>query len=175
MELIYTLHENGQIAELKNRAQVHRDGTLHSSVQCWVMNEAGHVLIQRRADTKNDSPGKWDVSFGGHCTATPNNTDILIHNVIKEGAEELGLTLNSDILIKLGEMRYTSRGGTNREIIGVFLTHVSNDQKFTFKDGEVSKIAWINLTELQQRILNNPDEYANRLGALTLLQHYMGD
>ena len=171
MEYIYVLNENGSIKELQDRKEVHSCGMLHSAVQCWVMNEQGKVLIQRRAATKDKSAGKWDVSFGGHCTETLDN-DILLANVIKEGKEELGLSIHSDDIIKLGEVRCSSQENKNKELLGIFLIKVANNQDFVFEDGEVSEVKWIAPDELYSQILNNPKEYANRLGAISLLQFY---
>lgn len=172
MEKIYTLNENGSVRELQNRQDVHNSGVLHSTVQCWLMNDKGEVLIQRRAATKDKSAGKWDVSFGGHCSETTEN-DYLIANVIKEGSEELGLKIKADEIIKLGEVRYTSQENKNRELLAVYLIHITNNQQFVFEDGEVSEVRWIRPEELRQHILNNAKEYANRLGAVSLLMFYI--
>ena len=109
VEKIYTLNENGDISNLEDRQLVHNNGILHYAIQCWVMNEDGKILIQRRSATKEKSAGKWDVSFGGHCTETNDQKNILIDNVIKEGDEELGLQIKKNDIIKLGEFRYTSQ------------------------------------------------------------------
>ena len=171
-EEIYILDENGNFCGLKDRQEVHKKGLLHSAVQCWVMNPAGQVLIQRRAATKDKSAGKWDVSFGGHCVKTDCDNNILIANVIKEGKEELGLDILPQEIIKLGEVRYTSQENKNKEILGIFLLQVNNEQKFTFNDGEVSEVMWISPDILHNNIIQKPNEYANRLGALTLLNFY---
>lgn len=172
MEKIYTLNEDGTFSILRNREDVHNNGILHSAVQCWVMNSKGKILIQRRAATKDKSAGKWDVSFGGHCVEAPNNKDILLFNVIKEGQEELGLNIKKECIVKLGEVRYTSQENKNRELLGIFLIEVPDNQEFIFEDGEVSEVQWISSEELYNNILNNSKEYANRLGALSLLQLY---
>ena len=171
-EDIYVLKENGEFEGLKDRQYVHENGILHAAVQCWVMNSCGEVLIQRRAATKDKSAGKWDVSFGGHCAKTPDNRNILIDNVIKEGKEELGLNVEPDDIIKLGEVRYTSQENKNKEIIGIFLLKVTDKQEFVFEDKEVSEVKWINVEELYDNILHKPLEYANRLGSVTLLKLY---
>ena len=171
-EEIYILDENGSFCGLKDRQEVHSKGILHSAVQCWVMNTTGQVLIQRRAATKDKSAGKWDVSFGGHCVKTNHDSTILIENVIKEGKEELGLNIMPCEIIKLGEIRYTSQENKNREILGIFLIKVNDNQKFIFEDGEVSEVMWIDPDLLQNNIIQKPKEYANRLGALTLLKFY---
>ena len=171
-EEIYILDESGNVCGVKDRQEVHQQGILHSAVQCWVMNSKGEVLIQRRAATKDKSAGKWDVSFGGHCVKTTEDQNILLNNVIKEGREELGLNINPEDLIKLGEVRYTSQENKNRELLGIFLIKVSDSQTFVFEDGEVSEIRWIAPEVLSDNILQFPKEYANRLGALTLLNFY---
>ena len=132
-EKIYVLDENGSILGLQDRQYVHEHGILHSAVQCWIMNSEGKVLIQRRAATKDKSAGKWDVSFGGHCVESDDTNDILIYNVIKEGKEGLGLTINPQNVIKLGEVRYTSQENKNNELLGIFLIKVNNNQKFVFE------------------------------------------
>jgi len=170
-EKIYTLNEAGNICGLKDRQYVHENGILHSAVQCWIMNEKKEILIQRRAATKDTSAGKWDVSFGGHCVKTDNPNHLLIDNVIKEGKEELGLTIDHQKVIKLGEIRYVSQGGKNKELLGVFLIKVANDQNFVFEDGEVSEVMWIKPEELYNNIIQKQKEFANRLGAITLLLH----
>lgn len=172
-ENIYILNENGTVCGLQDRQYVHNNGILHAGVQCWIMNSAGEILIQRRAPTKDDDPGKWDVSFGGHCTEIENSDNIMLANAVKEGKEELGLTINAADLIKLGEVRYTSQKNRNREILGVFLLHVGDEQTFAFEDGEVAEVRWTTPEALYNNILRNPVEYANRLGAVTLLKFYL--
>ena len=171
-EKVYVLNEDGSILGLQDRQYVHEHGILHFAVQCWIMNSEGKVLIQRRAATKDKSAGKWDVSFGGHCVESKDSNNILINNVIKEGREELGLTINPQDIIKLGEVRYTSQENKNQELLGIFLIKVNNNQKFVFEDGEVSEVMWIETNILYKNIIQNPKEYANRLGAISLLRLY---
>jgi isopentenyldiphosphate isomerase len=171
-ENIYVLNENGTVCGLRDRVYVHNNGLLHLAVQCWVMNKKGEVLIQRRSATKDKSAGKWDVSFGGHCIEIETGKDILIENVIKEGKEELGLSLSSKDIIKLGEIRYSSQENKNQELLGIFLIQLDNEQTFIFEDGEVSEVKWIKPEQLYDNIIHNQKEYANRLGAITLLKFY---
>lgn len=175
MEQLYIINENGTVLGLTDRNIVHQNGLLHLAVQCWLINETGEILIQRRSATKDKSAGKWDVSFGGHCTQTNDDDNIFLSNVIKEGKEELGLNLTHSDIIKLGEIRYTSQNKNNKELLGVFLAHTPKNQKFTFCDNEVCDVKWINLNELEQGITNNPEKYANRIGALSLLKNYLNN
>ena len=171
-EKIYILNENGSVKGLEFRDIVHEKGLLHSAVQCWIMNNNGEVLVQRRAAAKDKSAGKWDVSFGGHCAETAEK-DFITANVIKEAKEELGIRVTAEMLIKLGEIRYTSQQAKNKELLSVFLIKSGNFSHFVFNDGEVSEVKWIKLDELYSNIQSNPQEYANRLGAILLLKSYL--
>ena len=90
----------------------------------------------------------------------------------KEGKEELGLNIKDSDIIKLGEVRYVSQENKNKELLGVFLVKVDDDQNFIFEDGEVSEVMWINPNVLYNNILQKNKEYANRFGAITLLNLY---
>ena len=173
-EDIYILHENGNIVGLEARDEVHEKAILHAGVQCWVMNTKGEILLQKRAAIKVHSSGKWDVSFGGHCTRVAEGQDIYLANAVKEGREELGLNINPDNLIKLGSARYTSQNGKNREILHVYLLRVSDDVKFEFIDGEVAEVKWMQPAEVYYNIMDNRAEYANRMVAIDLLLKYTG-
>lgn len=85
----------------------------------WVINKKGKVLIQKRSANKKQSPGKWDVSFGGHC-AHFDTSDVFLGNVVKEGYEELGLSITEKDVVFLGSARYTSMNGQNHELVNVF-------------------------------------------------------
>ena len=172
-EKIYTLKENGELGGLVDRQEVHAKGILHAGVQCWLMNENDQVLLQRRAATKDKSAGKWDVSFGGHCTESHLHQDILLANLIKEGKEEIGFTIEPEKVIKLGEVRYTSQKGMNREILSVYLIMVDALQGFSFEDGEVTEVKWIDVKTLRDCIIRDKENYANRLGAVSLLEIYL--
>ena len=170
-EDIYILEENGTIKGLCDRKQAHSEGILHLTIQCWIINSKNEVLLQKRSLAKDQCPGQWDVSFGGHCTKT-DDKNVMLANLVREAEEELGLQISADKVVKLGEIRYTFQEGKNKELMGVFLFQVPDDQKFTFKDGEVSEIKWVNIEELKQNVLFHPEEYANKLPALFLLDFY---
>lgn len=97
-ELLDVLDADGNpTGERKPRGDVHRDGDWHRTVHVWVVRSDGHVLVQRRAETKQLEPGKLDVSVGGHLVAGELDVD-----VVREVEEELGLVLTYGALTYLG-------------------------------------------------------------------------
>ena len=170
-EKLYTLNEDGSVSGLEYRDIVHKTGILHATVQCWIRNAKGEVLLQRRSFTKAVGAGKWDVSFGGHCSET-SEADYIIANVLKEGEEELGIKINPQHLLKLGEFRHISQQNKNQEIITVFLLPAEDFPTYSFNDGEVSEIKWIRSEDLYQTFMQDTVNYSNRLGAIRLLELY---
>jgi isopentenyldiphosphate isomerase len=89
-ELIDLLDDTGRPTGIrKSKPEVHRDGDLHLAVHIWIVTPDGRILIQRRADTKENYPGLWDVSVAGHVSAG----DSAVEAGIREAFEELGLLL----------------------------------------------------------------------------------
>ena len=61
--------EHGQRIGSAPRSRVHAEGLWHRSVNVFLFNDAGELLIQRRADHKDVCPGRWDLSVAEHLKA----------------------------------------------------------------------------------------------------------
>lgn len=85
----------------KRRADVHRDGDWHRSLHCWVVGQyrdgTPYVIFQRRAESKDTSPGKLDATVGGHLAAGES-----VEEALRESREEIGLELSLRDLLPMG-------------------------------------------------------------------------
>jgi len=52
-----------------SREEVHRKKLMHRSVHIFVFNHSGELFLQKRAESKDESPGLWDTSSSGHVDA----------------------------------------------------------------------------------------------------------
>ncbi len=106
------------LGRTKPRDAVHRDGDWHRSAHLWIFTSDRRLLLQRRALDKDTWPGRLDASVGGHYHAGEG-----ADGVLREAREELGLALDVQELIPLGERRVESRepGVNDREIQDVYL------------------------------------------------------
>ncbi len=91
----------------KPRGQVHRDGDWHRSAHVWVFTPDDKIVFQRRASSKDTWPGRLDASVGGHYGAGESGG----HAVVREVAEELGLTIDAAMLTPIGVRRIESMEG----------------------------------------------------------------
>lgn len=81
--------ENGHIIGRATRETCHSGSfLLHPVVHLHVFDQQGRLYLQKRADTKDIQPGKWDTSVGGHV----DEGESIETALLREANEELGLT-----------------------------------------------------------------------------------
>ena len=83
------------------RDEAHRSGTWHGAFHCLIVyqrNGKGYALFQKRSESKQIAPGKFDVSVGGHYAA---GEDATVAGP-REISEELGLDVKFPDLLPLG-------------------------------------------------------------------------
>ncbi len=168
MELIDVLTAEGAPTGVaKSKADVHRDGDWHVSAHVWIVTPDDRVLLQRRAEGKENHPGLWDVSVAGHLSSGER----AVEAAVRECREEIGLTLEPEELEPIGSMRseQSLNGGRylDREIHKLFLLRreLSIDA-LVLDAAEVAEVLLVSLEELEERanrkdptLVDHGDEY----------------
>lgn len=66
-QMVVLVDENDKELGLEEKMKAHRNGgRLHRAVSIMVFNPDGHMMLQRRADTKYHSPGLWTNTCCSH-------------------------------------------------------------------------------------------------------------
>ena len=113
-ELFPIVDENGnKIGEAK-RSVCHNGKSmlLHPVVHLHLFNSKGELFLQKRSESKDIQPGKWDTSVGGHVGREESVEDALR----REANEELGLTGINPHFLK----RYIWESPRERELVYSF-------------------------------------------------------
>ena len=153
------------------------------SIRLLLMNSQGRIYLQKRSKLKNENPGLYDKTVGGHVSAE----DTYNMTTIRECAEELGFPAS---ILPPKEFARAIKV-TDLSIVGIFkkVDHISNflstritrkgdkfiqpymtniyigyyDGAIRFVDGESSGIEVFSLEELKQEIKDNPTKFTEDL------------
>ena len=140
-EWIDVYHESGKKTGRMKKSEAHQCGALHRSVCVWIVNNRGEILLQQRS-SRVAFPNMLDVSFAGHIRSGESPLEA----IMREGQEELGLTVDPSGLRYLFSCREQSQSNAyhENEIEEVFLyrTNLSPDA-FRFPDGEVQRVLYL--------------------------------
>jgi len=154
LEQLVLVDENDRLIRASGKLDAHRDGHLHRAFSIFLFDASGHTLLQRRADTKYHSRGKWANSCCGH--PRPNERVDLAAN--RRLMEELGV---SSVLQKGFHARYRAElenGMVENEFVHVFAGRSVAD--LNPDPSEVSECRHISLEGLKDDVARNPAPYA---------------
>ena len=90
MELVDIVDENNKLTgQVEERWVAYNKGLWRRTVSCWIMNEKGEVLLQKRTVNKLRNPNKW-AKTGGQV----DSGETVEESIFREVKEELGISLN---------------------------------------------------------------------------------
>jgi len=99
-ELLDVVDEHNQVIGQATRGECHSQGLMHRSVHIFLLNDDGHLYIQKRSAHKDTFAGAHDSSVAGHVDAGEGYYDC----AIREMGEELGLSADQVELVQVGEL-----------------------------------------------------------------------
>ena len=160
-EQVVLLDESCLPVGTADKATVHTtDTALHLAFSCHVYNEAGQVLVTRRALSKLTWPGVWTNSFCGH----PAPGEAPEEAIARRAQRELGITVN-DITVILPDFRYRAvdaSGIVENEVCPVYRA-VTVDAVNPAPD-EVAEFAWVDPAALATAATAAPYAFSPWLG-----------
>jgi isopentenyl-diphosphate delta-isomerase len=145
-ERVVLLDDDGQESGSAAKSTVHHASTpLHLGFSCYVFDDAGRVLLTRRALGKRTWPGVWTNSFCGH----PAPGELVADAVGRRGREELGIALGQLVCV-LPRFRYravAADGTVENECCPAFCART--DQHLDASVDEVMDWRWVTWHELR--------------------------
>ena len=150
------------------RRRAHALGLRHEVVHCWIASRGPDGIslwFQRRAFSKQDDPGLYDLAAGGHVRAGES----CFEAVVRELREETGLSPAPERLRYLGVSRraISRRPLCDHEFARVFLLW---DNAPAFRPGgEVAEMVRVPLAQWQARLEGAPAVTAYRPDGSTVV------
>jgi isopentenyl-diphosphate delta-isomerase len=122
-ELVVLLDDDARPIGTAAKADVHTTETpLHLAFSCHVQDDAGRILVTRRALGKRTWPGVWTNSFCGH----PGPGEDIDDAVVRRARQELGIELDN-LQLALPDFRYRAvdaSGIVEYEVCPVYVASV---------------------------------------------------
>lgn len=160
-ELVVLLADDGTPIGTAEKATVHTaDTPLHQAFSCHVFDDAGRVLVTRRALSKKTWPGVWTNSFCGHPAPGEDPSEA----IARRAERELGLAV-SDVRVALPDFRYRAvdaSGVVENEICPVYTARASSDPQPAAD--EVAEWAWVEPDALRSAVAATPFAYSPWIG-----------
>lgn len=150
---VVLLDDDGRAIGSALKSSVHgTDTALHLAFSCHVFNDAGQVLVTRRALHKKTWAGVWSNSFCGH----PRPAEQILHAVHRRAEFELGIELY-DIELALPLFRYRAvdvNGIVEHEVCPVYTARTRDEP--ALNPLEVAESRWVDPNDLGDSLISTP-------------------
>ena len=153
MELVVLLDDAGNPIGSADKAKIHTAQTpLHLAFSCYVLNDAGQLLLTRRALSKKTWAGVWTNSFCGH----PAPGEAVFDAIHRRAHEELG-TKVQDIEVILPKFQYQATdasGIVENEICPVHIARINAE--LNPNPEEIAEWEWADPAAVVAAVSNTP-------------------
>ena len=140
-EMLDVVDDDDRMQFRAARERVLREYQIHRAVVFFVLDEDGHVFVNRRSDRKDTYPGYWSIAFGGHVLAGESYD----RAVERELREETGLEVRPTFITS-----YKRRDADERENIKVYAVVADRDP--VLYQEEIEQGQFVTLAELNEML-----------------------
>jgi len=158
---VYALNEDGtryKTNQLVKRNTLLENGLYVVGINNWIVNYNGDFLIQKRAYTKRNNPGKWSSTNGLRGVGESS-----IKACIRETKEELGINIEEHQIIPIEKSKIA---GDNL-LVDIFVTIIDIDiNDITIQKEEVEEVKILSLEKLLTMDISTTCQYIKQIGKI---------
>ena len=152
-ERVILVDEQDNEVGMMEKIEAHEKALLHRAFSIFVLNDAGQMMLQRRALSKYHSPGLWTNT----CCSHPRPGESLEEATRRRIVEEMGFECEMHEVFSFIYKAAFDRGLTEHELDHVFMGIHNDDPLINPEEAEEWK--WIDVDDLLADIKENPDNY----------------
>ena len=152
-ERVILVDEQDKEVGAMEKIEAHEKALLHRAFSLFVFNDAGQMMLQRRALSKYHSPGLWTNTCCSHPCPGENLEEATRRRVF----EEMGFACEVWEVFSFIYKAAFDHGLTEHELDHVFMG-LHNDDPLINPE-EVEEWKWIDVDDLLADIKENPDNY----------------
>ncbi|HSA98405.1 MAG TPA: isopentenyl-diphosphate Delta-isomerase [Candidatus Nitrosotenuis sp.] len=155
-ELLILVDENDNPIGFEEKVKCHLpNGKLHRAFTVLLFDGDGKLLLTRRSSSKMLWPGDWDGTVASH----PRKSETYVSSAERRLPEEIGAACKLDYLFKFEYHVPYKNIGSENEICGTLVGHVSESFQTRLVPDEISEIRWMSSDELYSDMEKNPQIY----------------
>ena len=153
MELVDIVDENNQLTgQVEERWDAYNKGLWRRIVSCWIMNEKGEVLLQKRTANKIRNPNKW-AKTGGQV----DSGESVEEAIFREVKEEIGIEIPKE-QINVIDIHKTSNKNKCFAYNFLFVVNYKIGD-YVLQKEEVAEVKYFTIEELGKAKKNNDINY----------------
>ena len=169
------VNEEDRIIGYEEKIKTHKKGLLHRALSVFIIDEENNkMFLQQRADDKYHSGGLWSNA----CCSHPHESESWMQAIQRALINELGIIFSSEYsdemlfsgielpsykMYFLNKFQYYSNYGDISEnevdYVFLFIPNHSILSSIMINPKEAKNSKWINVSELDEWLRNNPDEF----------------
>lgn len=167
-ENVILVDQNDTEIGVMPKMEAHLAGVLHRAFSVFIFNTKGQLLLQQRALDKYHSGGKWANTCCSHPRIGEETKDAANRRLLEEMGMNCDLTYGFNFLYKAD----VQDGLLEHEYDHVYFG-VSDDEPIINK-AEVADYKYIELSALQNDLINQPQQYTEwlKIAFDKVLTHY---
>lgn len=153
MELIDVVNENNELTgQIEERWTAYEKGLWRRTVSCWIMNENGDILLQKRTANKRRNPNKW-AKTGGQVDSGESAEEA----IFREVKEELGIEIPQE-QIKVIEIRKSDDKNKRFAYNFIFVVNYKINE-YTLQKDEVAEVKYVSIEDMENLKKNDDTNY----------------
>ena len=153
MELVDIVDENNKLTgQVEERWVAYEKGLWRRTVSCWIMNEKGEVLLQKRTANKIRNPNKW-AKTGGQVEAK----ETVEEAIYREVKEELGIEIPKE-QIKVVDIHKSDNKNRRFAYNFIFVVNYKINDYILQKE-EVAEVKYVTIEDIELAKKNNDSNY----------------
>ena len=152
-EQIILVDDEDRQTGLAPKLEAHQKGWRHRAISVVVLDKAGRMLLQRRADGKYHSGGLWTNA----CCTHPRAGESVAAAAHRRLKEELGVDCDLRFALRTHYRADVGNRLIEDEIVHLFVG--AYDGAVTPDPQEVGAFDWVSQADLRARIAAHPEQY----------------
>ncbi len=154
---VILVNETDEFVGTMDKLEAHQKGLLHRAFSIFIFNDAGQLLLQRRANGKYHSAGLW----ANTCCSHPRPEESTMDAAKRRLKEEMGIETDLEKKFDFIYRAQLDNGLIEYEFDHVFTGQYNGNPVPDIN--EVSEYRWVSIPTLKSEIEQYPEKYSEWL------------